>query len=242
MGELLEILDPFTAVTTDLQGQTYETASLALPLLLVCSNSIKANRHPRMVNNVVTTVPDKNLSVTAHAFRKQLRKEMRERFPISGAKMNMEEKRSMVEQFYVPTFFNPTYDIRSAKPKLEGAYDNMIKLAKNIVKEGMEELLQPLLQELEQHYTQWKETNSKRKRQESSSSNAPSKQSRDNSGLASGRFIHYVTGETGDDEKEDGEDEGDVGPALPKEIINTIIENELKAYATKQIPKVRMEK
>ena len=73
MGEMLDILRPFTCATTDLQGQSYETASKAMPLIMKCYLTLQKDKYVKVSSGgKVEQVKDAVLSVTARAFRKQL--------------------------------------------------------------------------------------------------------------------------------------------------------------------------
>ena len=236
MGEMVDILRPFTKVTTDLQGQAYETASLALPMILACYRGITKDKHK---GSKERKIKDKDLSVTARAFRQALRIEFKQRFKLDGAGLNAIEKRKIVDQFYMPTFFNPKYKLNEL-PLLS---KHMVQLTERIVREEMEIALQPLLDFLTAHYDQWLADNQQGKRKERSGGNEsdrPRKKGRsDSGGMSSDTYVDQLlldsSDEEGDEEEEqqEHEEENPLDLVKPQQVINEIINKELQNFAAR---------
>ena len=138
MDEAIAILHPYRTATTLLQGQDYETASLPLPFIQTCNRRLKPDRHKDISQNVVK---DECLSLPAQLFRKQLLKEMNERFPFTRDTVKAADRLYEANRFVIPTFFNPKY---KQLDRIAGLDKALIAVAMSRVRREMLQVLKPL--------------------------------------------------------------------------------------------------
>lgn len=225
MDEVIAILAPFATVTTKMQTESLETASMPFPLVLQCFNRLQKDCHK---NSKAQVVDDKDLSVPAQLFRKQLKKEMMIRFPFTSDKyLSQVDLRETVTRFVVPSFLNPQYNCLRGMRNVEQRF---ITKAKEIIKEEMRVILEPLKIHLEDHYGAWKESPSREKRKHRDAGGAanPSKKGKmDASVLQDDDLWEEV--EDNIEPEEVAEQEYDD----PTSVIEKIIKKELEAYEAK---------
>ena len=240
MEEVVERLFPFFIVTDELQGDG-ETATKVAPLIKMLKDSLSPNGHIRGER----CVPDRELSAPILAFRRQLLKELRDRFKFLKGGLTIAEKEKVAKQFLVPAYLTPKYkDIEESV----GVGVQARKLVEGIVRRDMKAVLQPLEKFLDEQHRQWKIREGHRRLDEEAGrkrggggDEQPKKKQKLSGSAALMRVLQSKPGGGGakhndeDDmeEAEDREEQEEKHVSTAAEVIKSIIDNEMAQYGLK---------
>ena len=241
----METLYPFFIVTDELQGDG-ETATKVAPLIKMLKDSLLRNGHIRGEG----CVPDEQLSAPILAFRRQLLKELRNRFKFLKGGLSDAEKEKVAKQFLVPAYLNPKYkDIESEDSVCVGVVAR-IKV-ESIIRRDMKTVLKPLHTYLDEQHRQWMIREGHRRLEEEAGGKRggggggdeqPKKKKKVSASAALIRVLQSRPGrgagkrnDQGGLEKaaEEREEQEQQRVSTPDEVIDSIIDNEMKQYGLK---------